>query len=435
MHNIKFTNIYCGIEKNGGMHMLTVSTIGFLAFLQTAVFVVGYISNNNLFPEPLTQDEEKMYLENMAKGDEEARNILIERNLRLVAHVSNIDYGQNGWMYCAYLCDKVNTIEASTNMETEIWLARWNIAKPYAIEYFRVCGVGDYINYFTLSGRAPYNPNVVVMSDGIVRVYADVYNGTEWFIGYFQFDPTTKTFLNDSTNGNRRLYLTCNITYNGTAYETRKSGILNLYSALGISATGSVGQFICKHVQHPTNWKYYSVFTGTGKAILISTVNFKNYTLESVFNSTEYMYCDEAAIEFVDDNTIIMLMRTSGGTYSVTYSLDTKTWGDLEKVSKVEARPQIIKNKNGIFGIYNREIQSDEASALNRKTLVVSKLDSNNEWDEIILNTYPFPVHYPSYTKVEDMIFLSFTSGKKTVYSGTTNNGTSAIQVMPILLE
>ena len=29
-----------------------------------------------------------MYLENMAKGDEEARNILIERNLRLVAHVS-----------------------------------------------------------------------------------------------------------------------------------------------------------------------------------------------------------------------------------------------------------------------------------------------------------------------------------------------------------
>ena len=67
--------------------MLTVSTIGFLAFLQTAVFVVGYISNNNLFPEPLTQDEEKMYLERLSKGDEEAKNILIERNLRLVAHV------------------------------------------------------------------------------------------------------------------------------------------------------------------------------------------------------------------------------------------------------------------------------------------------------------------------------------------------------------
>lgn len=68
--------------------MLGISIMGFLTFLQTAVFVVGYISNNNLFPEPLTAEEEKIYLEKFADGDEEARNILIERNLRLVAHVA-----------------------------------------------------------------------------------------------------------------------------------------------------------------------------------------------------------------------------------------------------------------------------------------------------------------------------------------------------------
>ena len=48
----------------------------------------GYIQGGNLFPEPLTPEEEKNCLEQMAKGDEEARNILIERNLRLVAHVA-----------------------------------------------------------------------------------------------------------------------------------------------------------------------------------------------------------------------------------------------------------------------------------------------------------------------------------------------------------
>lgn len=48
----------------------------------------GYIQGGNLFPEPLTSEEEKYYLSEMAKGDEEARNILIERNLRLVAHVA-----------------------------------------------------------------------------------------------------------------------------------------------------------------------------------------------------------------------------------------------------------------------------------------------------------------------------------------------------------
>lgn len=67
--------------------MLTLCMSGFLAFLKSAVFVVGYISNNNLFPEPLTSEEEKIYIDRYEKGDEEARNILIERNLRLVAHV------------------------------------------------------------------------------------------------------------------------------------------------------------------------------------------------------------------------------------------------------------------------------------------------------------------------------------------------------------
>ena len=70
---------------------------GFLQFLQTAVFTVGYISGAQLFPEPLSASDEAMYLERLSTGDEEARNILIERNLRLVAHVckkysnSNVD--------------------------------------------------------------------------------------------------------------------------------------------------------------------------------------------------------------------------------------------------------------------------------------------------------------------------------------------------------
>ena len=41
-----------------------------------------------MFPEPLTQEEERKCLIQMSRGDEEARNILIERNLRLVAHVA-----------------------------------------------------------------------------------------------------------------------------------------------------------------------------------------------------------------------------------------------------------------------------------------------------------------------------------------------------------
>lgn len=68
--------------------MLTISMTGLLLFLQTGLFVIGYISGNTLFPEPLSAEEEQVYLEKYNQGDEEARNILIERNLRLVAHIS-----------------------------------------------------------------------------------------------------------------------------------------------------------------------------------------------------------------------------------------------------------------------------------------------------------------------------------------------------------
>jgi len=46
------------------------------------------------FPRPLTAREEKHYLELSAKGDLDARNILIERNLRLVAHIMKKYYAQ-----------------------------------------------------------------------------------------------------------------------------------------------------------------------------------------------------------------------------------------------------------------------------------------------------------------------------------------------------
>lgn len=51
-------------------------------------FLFGYISNNNLFPEPLSKTEEEYYLRRYFDGDKEAKNKLIEHNLRLVAHIA-----------------------------------------------------------------------------------------------------------------------------------------------------------------------------------------------------------------------------------------------------------------------------------------------------------------------------------------------------------
>lgn len=59
----------------------------------------SYVSGNNSFPAPLSPQEEKQYIEQYENGNEEekaeARNILIERNLRLVAHITKKYVGFN----------------------------------------------------------------------------------------------------------------------------------------------------------------------------------------------------------------------------------------------------------------------------------------------------------------------------------------------------
>ena len=64
--------------------------IGFLCyFLQSITLLLSYISNGNSFPKPLSAAEERECLERFNKeGDIEARNKLIEHNLRLVAHIA-----------------------------------------------------------------------------------------------------------------------------------------------------------------------------------------------------------------------------------------------------------------------------------------------------------------------------------------------------------
>lgn len=51
------------------------------------IFMASYVTNVNSFAKPLSAEEEKDYLERYENGDSSARDILIERNLRLVAHI------------------------------------------------------------------------------------------------------------------------------------------------------------------------------------------------------------------------------------------------------------------------------------------------------------------------------------------------------------
>lgn len=56
-------------------------------FMQKVMLFTSYINNQSSFPKPLSADEEKELLVRVEKGDVESKNELINRNLRLVAHI------------------------------------------------------------------------------------------------------------------------------------------------------------------------------------------------------------------------------------------------------------------------------------------------------------------------------------------------------------
>ena len=72
--------------------MLSAAVWLMLSSMLCSLRVAG---GGNSFPKPLSPEEERHYLALSAQGDLAARNVLIERNLRLVAHIMKKYYSQS----------------------------------------------------------------------------------------------------------------------------------------------------------------------------------------------------------------------------------------------------------------------------------------------------------------------------------------------------
>ena len=57
-------------------------------YLKSITLLFSYVANGSSFPKPLSAKEEREYMERFKQGDKKAREVLIEHNLRLVAHIA-----------------------------------------------------------------------------------------------------------------------------------------------------------------------------------------------------------------------------------------------------------------------------------------------------------------------------------------------------------
>ena len=118
------------------------------------------------FPKPLTEQEERHYLELSARGDLEARNILIERNLRLVAHIMKKYYTQTSdqedliSIGTIGLIKGITTFDASKGARLATYAAR--CVENAILTPMTSCTLGrkkDILADFWLSGRAAEEPD------------------------------------------------------------------------------------------------------------------------------------------------------------------------------------------------------------------------------------------------------------------------------------
>lgn len=68
-----------------------------LALLKNLVIFSSYVSEKSSFPQPLSKEKEKEYIQKSLDGDKDAKEILVKHNLRLVAHIAKkySNYGDN----------------------------------------------------------------------------------------------------------------------------------------------------------------------------------------------------------------------------------------------------------------------------------------------------------------------------------------------------
>lgn len=103
----------------------------FINFLGQYIFTfILHICGNGKFPKPLSEEKEKEYLLKSKNGDIQARNILVEHNLRLVAHIIkkyyavNVDQDDLVSIGTIGLIKAINTFDMDKNIKLSSYASR-----------------------------------------------------------------------------------------------------------------------------------------------------------------------------------------------------------------------------------------------------------------------------------------------------------------------
>ena len=166
--------------------------LGYLG--QYICFFILHVCGGGSFPKPLSAKEERLYLERSANGDMEARNKLVEHNLRLVAHIIKKYYGTQSEqddlvsIGTIGLIKAINTYDINKNIRLSSYASRC-IENEILMHLRKISGKKQEISI-----DEPLNTD----SDGNELVLSDVLGSDVDLIQKTIDDEVDKQLLNDA---------------------------------------------------------------------------------------------------------------------------------------------------------------------------------------------------------------------------------------------
>ena len=205
--------------------MLEILTNLFDNFL----FLILYISNGSTFPKPLTAAEEEYYLQKFRDGDMSARDVLIEKNLRLVAHVIK--------KYYASSTDQDDLISIGT-IGLIKGISSYNSRKGTKLATYAARCIENEIFMYFRSQRKLQNETYIsdpidVDSDGNSITYMDIVYEDDNIIDSIDLKINTKRLYSFISELSEREKLIITLRYG--LYNTKPLTQIEVSKKLGIS--------------------------------------------------------------------------------------------------------------------------------------------------------------------------------------------------------
>ena len=264
-------------------------------------------------------------------------------------------YG-DGSFAVAYLADDTNTVETESSATIVCRLGLFDMDAPENGTFFDIAAAGQTIGSVTIGSKAPYEPNLLKLSNDALLVLFNIRDAAGNYVYYSaRFDTVSKTVTSYQP-----------LTLDGKSWTP--TNIAASYNALvenDISSSGPAGSmvFTSKIIQHEGYYYGYCGGICSGfSGILVRSTDGINWTSVMVPEAlSEMAGVIECGFQFINDYVYFCMRDISSGVYHCSYNFDSGK--QLSKTVKIPglttSKPAAFIQDGNLYVIVNKATGDD----------------------------------------------------------------------------